>query len=206
MVNLYNLNISKYSTHKIIIDHIGRNKVVLDIGCNDGYIGKMSHKSNIFYGLDYSKDSIINTKKIYKDAIDYDLNNLEKLTWDIKFDLIIFADVLEHVLFPEDVLKYFVKHYLKKNGIVIVSLPNVANFSIRLKLFFGNFNYTETGILDKTHLKLYTDKTCRELFNKCNLKVIEFLGGSSNFGFIINKLKLLKFLLSYNLIYILRDK
>lgn len=206
MENQYKLNISKYSTHKIILDHIGKNKIVLDIGCNDGYIGKMSDKSNIFYGLDVSKESIINTKKIYKDAIVYNLNKLEKLTWDKNFDLIIFGDVLEHVLYPEDVLKYFVKYYLKENGILIVSLPNVANFSVRLKLLFGNFDYTETGILDKTHLKLYTDKTARELFNKCDLKVMQFFGGSSNFGFIINRLKLLKFLLSYNIIYILRHK
>jgi len=205
MSNQYNLNISKYSTHSIILDYIGTNKIVLDVGCNDGYIGKLS-QSNIFYGLDYSEESIIESKKIYRDAIVYDLNTLEKLPWDIKFDMIIFADVLEHTLFDDEVLKYFVTDYLKEDGIVIVSLPNVANFSIRLKLLFGNFDYTESGILDKTHLHLYTNKTARELFDKCNLNVMKFSGGSDNFGFFINELKLFKFLLAYNLIYVLEPK
>jgi predicted TPR repeat methyltransferase len=61
--NPYKLNLSKYSTHNIIQSNIGINKTVLDIGCNDGYIGKISDKSNQFYGLDCSEESVKRAKK-----------------------------------------------------------------------------------------------------------------------------------------------
>jgi 2-polyprenyl-3-methyl-5-hydroxy-6-metoxy-1,4-benzoquinol methylase len=153
MKNKYKLNLSKYSTHNLISEAIGRNNKVLDVGCNDGYIGyigQIADKSNIFYGLDYLPLSIKKAKKIYQDASVYDLNNLKPLPWKTKFSFIVFADVLEHVLDPTEVLLFFVNKYLDKDGKVIISLPNIANWQVRLKLLFGQFNYTETGILDKT--------------------------------------------------------
>jgi len=56
-----------------------KGKNILNIGCNDGYIGKNSDKSNIFYGLDFASESIEKAKKNYKNVILYDLNNLENL-------------------------------------------------------------------------------------------------------------------------------
>jgi len=50
--NKYKLSLAKYSTHNIILKNIGKNKDVLDVGCNEGYIGKNSHPSNRFYGID----------------------------------------------------------------------------------------------------------------------------------------------------------
>ena len=152
MQNPYSLQISKYSTHAIIINEITSEEYVLDVGCNDGYIGKSISQETIFYGIDYLAESVEKAKQVYKDAHIYNLNNLETLPWNIQFDTIIFADVLEHVLYPEEVLKFFVDKYLKSEGKVIISLPNIANWQIRLQLLFGRFNYTETGIMYKTHL------------------------------------------------------
>lgn len=202
MSNPYKLNLSKYSTHSIIKKQIGKNNHVLDIGCNDGYIGKISHKSNVFYGLEYSEESVNKAKKYYKDVIKYDLNNLKKLDWKEKFDVLIFADVLEHVLYPEEVLDFFVESYLKKDGKVIISLPNIANWQIRLNLLFGKFEYTETGIMDRTHLHLYTFKTANDLIMKSKLKVIGVYGGASFFGKFIKYLPFMKPLLSTNIIYV----
>ena len=111
MSNPYALNLSSYSTHSIIINNIGKNKKVLDVGCNDAYIGKYSDPSNVFYGLDYLPESVNKAKKTYKDAMLYDLNNLKDLPWGITFDTLIFADVLEHVLYPEEALDFFVNNY-----------------------------------------------------------------------------------------------
>jgi 2-polyprenyl-3-methyl-5-hydroxy-6-metoxy-1,4-benzoquinol methylase len=196
------LNLSKYSTHNIIKSNIGAKKIVLDVGCNNGYIGKYSDKSNQFYGLDYLEDSVKKARENYKDAIVYDLNKLEQLPWNIKFDVLIFADVLEHVLFPEEVLNYFVKNYLREGGKVIISLPNVANWQVRLNLLFGKFDYTETGIMDKTHLHFYTYKSARKLILAGNLKIVREFGGASLFGSVIRILPSLRSFLATNVILI----
>jgi len=203
--NPYKLNLfSKYSTHNIIIDNVGIDKTVLDVGCNDGYIGNNSDKSNNFYGVDYLEDSINKAKQSYKDAIVYDLNNLENLPWNIKFDVIIFADVLEHILYPEKVIDFFTKNYLKDNGRIIISLPNIANWQVRLKLLFGKFDYKNTGIMDRTHLHLYTYKTALTFVSKFNLKTEKIVGGASIFGLIISIFPFLKSLLATNIIIIAR--
>jgi len=190
---------SYYSTKNVILRELGSNKIILDVGCNDGYFGKFD-RDNIYYGLDYQEDALNEAKKYYKETELYDLSNLKKLSWNIKFDRIIFADVLEHIINPEAALKYFCQNYLKENGIVILSFPNIANWQVRLNLLFGNFNYTDTGIMDKTHLHFYTFKTVRNLVINCHLEIISELFGTKFFGKIIQRLLFLKNLFSTNII------
>lgn len=191
---------SSFSTHSVITGLIGTNHTILDVGCNEGYLGRYS-KKNIFYGLDSNLHTIKKAKKYYQDVIVYDFNNLQSLPWKIKFDIIIFADVLEHILFPEKTLSFFVNKYLKYDGKVIISLPNIANWSIRLKLLSGKFNYTETGILDRTHLHFYTYKTAIQLIkNVERLQINKVLYGASLLGPFIKIFPFLKGLLATNII------
>lgn len=55
MTNPYKLNLSRFSTHNLILNQIGGNKIVLDVGCNNGYLGRISDSPNIFYGIDNNK-------------------------------------------------------------------------------------------------------------------------------------------------------
>ncbi|RMD49523.1 MAG: class I SAM-dependent methyltransferase, partial [Ignavibacteria bacterium] len=80
-----------------------------------------------------------------------------------KFDLIMFADVLEHLIDPEYVLKEL-KNKLKPGGEIIASIPNIRHWSIFRQLLEGNWNYAEHGLLDKTHLRFFTRKTMISLF------------------------------------------
>lgn len=192
MDNPYTLSLSKYSTHNVVLQNIGKNKLVLDVGCNDGYIGKHSDKSNLFYGLDHLPSAVRQAKLIYNDASTYDLNVLKKLPWNKSFDVIIFADVLEHVVDPVEVLRYFVDNYLASDGIVILSLPNIANWQIRLRLLLGQFNSTDTGIMDKTHLHFYTYKTTRKLLTDCKLEITKEYAGTSFFGYVVQLLPFTK--------------
>lgn len=202
MANKYKLNLSKYSTHNIIKNNIGLNNIVLDIGCNEGYMGMVADMSNKFFGLDNNKKNILLARKVYKGAVFYDLNNLSNLPWKIEFDLIIFADVLEHVLNPEEVLKFFVNKYLKENGYVIISLPNIANWQVRLKLLIGKFDYTDTGILDKSHLHFFTFDTAKEFVINNRLVIVKEFSGSSIFGYIINTFPFFKRLFATDIILI----
>lgn len=202
----YSLNLSPYSTHQVLVNQIGKNLTVLDVGCNDGYLGASSDKTNTFYGLDYSSESVDRAKNIYREAIVYDLNNLHDLPWDIKFDVIIFADVLEHVIYPSQVLIFLIDRYLKPQGMVVVSLPNVANWQVRGKLLFGKFNYKETGIMDKTHLHFYTYETARLLVESSGLRIRKIMSGASFFGSMIARFPSFAPLLATNVILICEKK
>lgn len=200
MKNNYKLNLSKYSTHQIIIDLIGENKTVLDVGCNEGYIGLHAHNTNVFYGLDYSPDAIEIAKTIYRDSEVMDLNYPEQLKFiPEKYDVIVFADVLEHLIDPKSTLEYFM-NYLEENGKIIISLPNIANWQVRLNLLLGRFDYKDNGIMDKTHFHLYTFKSARLLVEDCRLQIIEEKSGASLFGPIVKLFPFLKGLLSTGII------
>jgi 2-polyprenyl-3-methyl-5-hydroxy-6-metoxy-1,4-benzoquinol methylase len=189
-----------FSAHSQILELIGRNKTVLDVGCNKGYIGEHADKTNTFYGLEYDEVALFEAKKIYKSVSIYDLNNLKDLSFEVNsFDVIVFADVLEHVLYPKVVLNFF-KKYLKKDGYIVISVPNIANWKVRLDLIFGKFDYTETGIMDRTHLHLYTFKSAKILAQSGGLKTIETRAGATFFGRITSLLPFLKGLLATNII------
>lgn len=198
--NPYLFNSSRYSTHQLIISFIGNDKTVLDVGCNEGYIGEHAAQSNIFYGIDSNSKAIIRAKRIYRNAEMLDLNNFDKLPWSISFDLIIFADILEHLIDPDRVLKLLTARYLKPGGRVIISLPNVANWKVRLSLLMGKFDYTEVGILDKTHLHLYTFKSALKLIDSAGLKVLKIFGGSSYFFWIIMVLPFLRCFFAHSIV------
>ena len=203
MNSKYKINLACNGTHQIIAGLIGNNqKLVLDVGCNKGYLKDLAPE-NEFYGIDSDSNALEYAAKKYKVVCNFDLNSgTQSVDVGSKFDIIVFGDILEHTIYPEKVLSYFVNTHLKDEGIVIVSLPNVAHVSIRLALLLGNFNYTDAGILDRTHLHLYTSKTAQQLIASCNLAVVDKKFSSNNFGGIISMFPMLSTLLGFNLIYV----
>lgn len=201
MANPYRLDVSRHSTHGIVLSEIGEHNVVLDVGCNDGYLGRSASPTNSFYGLEISADSVRQASESYAGAQVYDLNVLPPLPWDIQFDVMIFADVLEHVLDPERALVFLSRH-LKHGGKAIISLPNVANWQVRLQLLRGRFDATDTGIMDRTHLHFYTYRTARELVRSAGLTVIRERVGASVLGYLTDHVPGLNPLLATGIILI----
>ncbi|OGD85956.1 hypothetical protein A2Z23_01835 [Candidatus Curtissbacteria bacterium RBG_16_39_7] len=94
-----------------------------------------------------------------------------KILQESKFDVIFASAILEHLKRPEQVLKNLIKS-LKKGKIIIITLPNVACWRTRLELLMGRFNYTESGILDKGHLRFFTVKSAIQFIEgNCKLKI-----------------------------------
>lgn len=198
----YIINTAQYGTHRLIASEIGEGYSVLDVGCNKGYLKRFAPNNN-FYGIDQNKNDLEKAKKEgYKKVYHMDLNNYQVFSYREKFDVIVFADILEHLIYPDKVLRFFINHYLRNGGKVIISLPNVANFTVRLNLLLGHFDYAESGILDKTHLHLYTLYSARKFISGCGLKIIREKFSSNKLGKLIRYLPLLKTLLGYNLIFI----
>jgi SAM-dependent methyltransferase len=105
-----------------------------------------------------------------------------------KFDIILMMDVLEHCVHPVDVLKSLQK-IIKPNGKIIITGPNVAYWAVRKDLLLGRWNYTDSGILDRTHLHFYTASTWQSLIEDSGYK-ISFMEGAE--GMIPLQTKLLK--------------
>lgn len=109
-------------------------------------------------------------EQIFNVNLDYQLETLTGL--NIKYDVIVCADVLEHLISPENALSSLQK-FLKPGGKVVISFPNVAFFLNRINLLLGRWNYTEYGILDKTHLRFYTLKSGAKMVVTAGLKVLK---------------------------------
>lgn len=168
-----------YSTsfNKFIFDKIPTNSTCLDVGCCAGSLGKalIKIKNCTVDGIDFNRNflkaAIKNGyNKTYLANLNYDYRGLEAI--NKKYQVIIFADVLEHLVNPAAVITYF-KKYLTPSGQIIISLPNIAFLLYRIQLLLGQWNYGEYGTLDKTHLKFYTIKSGTDMVRSTGLKIIE---------------------------------
>lgn len=88
------------------------------------------------------------------------------------FDLVLLSHVLEHLVHPEVLLEN-VKRRLAPGGALLVGLPNVLFYPIRLKALFGRFEYTPGGIMDETHVRFYTFESGAELLRRNGFTVVE---------------------------------
>ena len=152
-IGSYNSEVYKY---------VKKNSFCLDVGCSDGKLGQalIYDKSCIVDGIEFNSNmKNLCISKGYKNVFQCDLNTeIKNLDCSKKsYDYIILADILEHLIDPKKTLDYFLE-YLKDDGAIIISVPNVAFIQIRLNLLFGNWNYTKFGIMDETHTKFYTFK------------------------------------------------
>ncbi|WP_131781570.1 class I SAM-dependent methyltransferase [Legionella gresilensis] len=105
------------------------------------------------------------------------VGNIEEYQWrvefnELKFDYIIFADVLEHLYNPWQVLSE-VKPFLKNDGRILVSIPNIANNAIIMNLINDKFEYRPTGLLDDTHIRFFTKSSIDNMIKTSGYKAID---------------------------------
>lgn len=120
-----------------IFDAIEPDKKVLDAGCGPGKLGAALKEKNCFrVGIEADTGLAEIARPHYDDLIVSDLENLKGLEYPLGyFDVIIFADILEHLSRPERILEAF-RDYLAPDGYILACIPNIANWQVRLGLFF----------------------------------------------------------------------
>lgn len=186
------------STHQQIIDLVGKDKKVLEVGSSGGYITKELKKNGCVVDvveLDQhsAKRASVFASNVYIGSIE-DQKVIEKLGKD--YNVIVLADVLEHLANPQLVLSKLFELGVNSTQLII-STPNIACWPIRKQLFFdGNFQYQDSGILDKTHLHFYTTKTLSKDVVLAKWKVKKLIGSVIRLPFegFFNKIPLLNLL------------
>lgn len=144
---------------------------VLDIGCGTGAISKflMDTRGVQLQGIepDPQRVALARERGVNVTQGFFDEKTIESLG---KFDVVVFADVLEHLPDPSAALR-LACNVLKPDGAVVATIPNIAHWSVRLDLLWGRFDYQPYGIMDATHLRWFTEKTVRALFTMSGYQV-----------------------------------
>ena len=166
---------NRFSSHGRLLAMIralgpGSGRDALDVGCGSGFLAaRVASLGYRVVGID-----AYDSAEARRGCDEFQICDIEQ-TFGIdkgrQFDLIVLADVLEHTRNPEEVLLRARQH-LRPGGRLLVSTGNVAHLYVRLALLCGSFTYTERGILDKTHVRLFTRRTLRRLFERGSFHVV----------------------------------
>jgi 2-polyprenyl-3-methyl-5-hydroxy-6-metoxy-1,4-benzoquinol methylase len=172
-VERYPIKADRHSSHSQILKQCGAGygQRLLDVGCARGHLSSaLAGQGWSVTGVEYDAADAAIAKET---GIQVIVGSAEEALSSIKekFDVIVFADVLEHFVHPLDVL-VMATSLLAPNGRIIISIPNIAHLTVRLQLLIGMFNYTDRGILDRTHLHFYTKKSLLKMISAARLETV----------------------------------
>jgi 2-polyprenyl-3-methyl-5-hydroxy-6-metoxy-1,4-benzoquinol methylase len=146
---------------------------VLDVGCGEGLLGgRLKQLGQIVYGIEISSNAANIASSVLDKVFVGNVENMEFEFQDGFFDTIILGDILEHLYDPWTFLSR-TSRFLKKNGILAASIPNIQYFPIIIDLLRGRFEYRAHGILDKTHLRFFTSREVTRLFSHSGLVILD---------------------------------
>jgi methionine biosynthesis protein MetW len=144
-------------------------KKILDIGCGEGVLGRtLKEKAGVIvHGIDISTDAVQKARTVLDAAymVDIENDNLPAQITSTKYDFVTMSEVLEHLFYPERVLEKL-KVFRENNTKIIISVPNVLFWRNRLKIFFGHFEYTAHGLMDRGHIHFFSWKSFVDMIKK----------------------------------------
>ncbi len=146
------------TSHALLVELVGANKRVLDVGCDTGYLGEtLTAFGNTTSGFEVNEITAAQARsKLERVEVgDLERTDLVELFGRGAFDVVVFGDVLEHLRDPLPVLRQ-ARPLLAPGGSVLISTPNIAHGDVRLALLSGRFRYNKLGILDETHTRFFT--------------------------------------------------
>lgn len=189
MPNVYTFKDFEGSSHRILIDLIRRHAstggTLIDLGAAGGELGAAVRAQFArTVGFEYNADCIADLREHFDRAVISDLEKVKGLPTGA--DAIVAADVLEH-LRDAPALLAVIRKSLAPKGRLFVSVPNIANITVRLGLLFGVFEYRDRGILDNTHLRFYTLRTIRRDLESAGFRVLAVRGSSVPLRLIIGR-------------------
>ena len=175
----YNVSINmnnRQSSHTLILEQIKPKSYVLECGCATGYMTRYMNEK-----LGCSVDVVEQDADSLRQAEPYTSNiylgDLNKEGWkwyyeNYQYDYILFADVLEHLIDPLTTLT-IATELLKKDGKIIISIPNICHNDIIVQLFEDHFRYTDLGLLDSTHIHFWGRNDFEQFVNQAGMKITD---------------------------------
>jgi len=171
----YDLKLGFRSSHTMAFAAVKPDSRVLDVGCGRGYVSElMAQKAGQVVGLDQYPPS------------NKGLKNLEYKKWTIEaepcpvdvseFDQVFLLDIIEHLKDPEGFMEMLRGNAIHKRPEIVLTTANIAFVVTRFMLLIGQFNYGRKGILDRTHTRLFTFRSLKELIEQTGYNVIEIVG------------------------------
>jgi 2-polyprenyl-3-methyl-5-hydroxy-6-metoxy-1,4-benzoquinol methylase len=163
--------------HTLAVLLVGEGGRVLDIGTATGTVaGALRDRGARVWGVEIDEAAAKKAAEVCEQVV---VGDVEQLDLDAEleqheFDWLLLLDVLEHLRDPLATLKRCTA-LLAPGGRVLISIPNIAHTSVRLQLLRGRFQYTETGLLDRTHLRFFDQSSVRELLAAAELSIEEEL-------------------------------
>lgn len=170
-LSLANLEVN--SSHGKMLSMVPPGSRILEIGCANGrFTSVLVENGCRVVGVELDPGAASDAAKFCEQVI---VGNLEDPTVQRQipdgFDLLLFGDVLEHLAEPWNVLRAL-RSRLKPGGCIVVSIPNVAHWDVRIGLLTGKFDYQDQGVLDSTHLRFFTRRTVWEMLDQTGYRVV----------------------------------
>jgi glycosyltransferase involved in cell wall biosynthesis len=171
----YDLKLGFASSHTMAVEAVARYAAVLDIGCGQGYVSDaMAKKARRVVGIDQYTRAHSDEPNV--EFQEWDLESGEFPVAVAEFDQIFLLDVIEHLRDPERFMESLREATGSKRPEIILTTANIAFVVTRLMLLVGSFNYGRKGILDRTHTRLFTFGSLRELFQQSGYELMEMRG------------------------------
>ncbi len=161
-----------YGAHAKLIDLVGPGKRVLDVGCSSGYLARpLVERGCTVVGVEQDDTAAEGAREVCVAVLVGDVEAMELPFEPGSFDVVLCGDLIEHLRDPE---RFFerVRPVLAPEGRLVLSTPNVANWAIRVGLLAGRWRYTDRGILDRTHTRLFTRRTLVEALEGSGYRVV----------------------------------
>jgi 2-polyprenyl-3-methyl-5-hydroxy-6-metoxy-1,4-benzoquinol methylase len=162
-----------FNTYQVVGSLVPKGSRVLDVGCGFGAVAwVLGQKGCSVIGVEPDPERRERAAEHCAELYEGIAETLHTLPIPRgEFDAVIFADVLEHLVDPWTVLRD-TKAYLKEGGVLVISIPNVANFGARWNLLKGQFRYQDFGLYDRTHLRFFTKATLKEMIEGAGLEIV----------------------------------
>ncbi len=161
-------------SHRVLLNWLAAKpaSAVLDVGCFDGrFASRVRAAGHSVVGVD--KFELDGVGDAVNEFVEADLNDPLPDSLDRKFEIIVAADVLEHVAEPDELLRAL-RDRLAMDGEILVSIPSISHWYPRGRIMAGRFDYDQRGPLDRGHLRFFTRRTMERMFAECDLSIIEW--------------------------------
>lgn len=193
----YDVKLGFVSSHTMAIQAVRPGANVIDIGCGRGYVAReLAKKAHHVTGVDQYVPAHSDDPKV-----SYYQWNLDRDEFPVdlsEFEQVFLLDIIEHLREPDAFMERLRHAAVRRRPEIILTTANIGFFITRLMLLLGHFNYGRKGILDRTHTRLFTFTSLRELFEQAGYEVIEMKGIPAPYPMAVGRGALGNFLLLVN--------